>query len=64
MRSRMQNSPKETLDFFRDQLSLEADYTHGYAVVIRQSAGKELMRGVGASPHAAMTDLLAKWENG
>lgn len=60
----MQNSPKETLDFFRDQLSLEADYTHGYAVVIRQSAGKELMRGVGASPHAAMNDLLAKWENG
>ena len=62
--SRMQNSPKETLDFFRDQLSLEADYTHGYAVVIRQSAGKELMRGVGTSPHAAMNDLLAKWENG
>lgn len=60
----MQNSPKETLDFFRDQLSLEADYTLGYAVVIRQSAGKELMRGVGASPHAAMTDLLKKWENG
>ena len=55
---------KETLDSFRDQLSLEADYTHGYAVVIRQSAGKELMRGVGASPHAAMTDLLKKWENG
>ena len=51
---------KETLDFFRDQLSLEADYTHGYAVVIRQSA----MRGVGTSPHAAMNDLLAKWENG
>ena len=64
MRSRMQNSPKETLDFFRDQLSLEADYTHGHAVVIRQSAGKELMRGVGTSPHAAMNDLLAKWENG
>ena len=56
----MQNSPKETLDFFRDQLSLEADFTHGYAVVIRQTAGKELMRGVGASPHAAMNDLLAK----
>lgn len=59
----MPNS-KETLDFFRDQLSLEADYTLGYAVVIRQSAGKELMRGIGASPHAAMTDLLKKWENG
>lgn len=59
----MPNS-KETLDFFRDQHSLEADYTLGYAVVIRQSAGKELMRGVGASPHAAMTDLLKKWENG
>jgi hypothetical protein len=59
----MPNS-KETLDFFRDQLSLEADYTLGYAVVIRQSAGKELMRGVGASPHAAMTDLLKKWEKG
>ncbi len=59
----MPNS-KETLDFFRDQLSLEADYTLGYAVVIRQSAGKELMRGVGASPHAAMTDLLQKWEKG
>lgn len=54
----------KTLDLFRDQLVLEADYTLGYAVVIRQSAGKELMRGVGASPHAAMTDLLKKWENG
>lgn len=59
----MQDS-KETLDFFRDQLSLEADFTYGYAVVIRQNQGKTLMRGVGASPHAAMIDLLAKWENG
>jgi len=59
----MPNS-KETLDFFRDQLSLEADYTHGYAVVIRQASGMALMRGVGKSPHDALCDLLDKWENG
>lgn len=59
----MQNS-KETLDFFRDQLVLEADYTHGYAVVIRQASGMALMRGVGKSPHDALCDLLDKWENG
>ena len=60
----MQNSPKETLDFFRDYLSLAAASTLGSAVVIRHSPGKELMRGGGASPHAAMTDRLKKWENG
>lgn len=53
-----------TLDLFRDQLALEADFQFGYAVVLRQNGGKPLMRGVGSSPHKAVEDLAAKWEIG
>ncbi len=54
----------KTLDLFRDQLVLEADYQFGYAVALRQNGGKPLLRGVGSSPHLAVLDLAAKWENG
>ena len=53
-----------TLDLFRDQLVLEADFQFGYAVTLRQNGGKELIRGVGSSPKHAVEDLLVKWENG
>ena len=54
----------KTLDLFRDQLVLEADFQFGYAVTLRQNGGKALIRGVGSSPQKAMEDLAAKWENG
>ncbi len=54
----------KTLDLFRDQLVLEADFSFGYAVVLRQNGGKPLMKGVGSSPHKAMEDLASKWEKG
>lgn len=53
-----------TLDLFRDQLVLEADFQFGYAVTLRQNGGKALIRGVGSSPQKAMEDLAAKWEKG
>ncbi|WP_295056913.1 hypothetical protein [uncultured Fibrobacter sp.] len=53
-----------TLNLFRDQLVLEADYQFGYAVTLRQNQGKELIRGVGSSPRKAIEDLANKWENG
>lgn len=53
-----------TLNLFRDQLVLEADYQFGYAVTLRQNQGKELIRGVGSSPRKAVEDLANKWENG
>ena len=52
-----------TLDLFRDQLELEADFQFGYAVVLRQN-GMTLMKGVGSSPHKAVEDLASKWEDG
>ena len=54
----------KTLDLFRDQLALEADFQFGYAVVLRQNGGKPLMKGVGSIPHKAMEDLTSKWEKG
>ena len=53
-----------TLDLFRDQLELEADFQFGYAVVLRQNHGKQLLRGVGSTPHKAVEDLDEKWEKG
>ena len=53
-----------TLNLFRDQLVLEADYQFGYAVTPRQNQGKKLIRGVGSSPRKAIEDLANKWENG
>ena len=53
-----------TLNLFRDQLVLEADYQFGYAVTLRQNQGKDLIRGVGSSPRKAIEDLANKWENG
>lgn len=53
-----------TLDLFRDQLELEADFQFGYAVVLRQNHGKPLLRGVGSTPHKAVENLAAKWEKG
>ena len=53
-----------TLDLFRDQLELEADFQFGYAVVLRQNHGKSLLRGVGSTPHKAMEDLAETWEKG
>lgn len=58
------NETYKTLDLFRDQLVLEADYQFGYAVTLRQNHGKEIIRGVGASPSKAVEDLAAKWEKG
>ena len=58
------NETYRTLDLFRDQLTLEADYQFGYAVTLRQNQGKEIIRGVGSSPRKAVEDLAAKWENG
>lgn len=54
----------KTLDLFRDQLVLEADFQFGYAVVLRQNQGKPLLRGVGSTPHKAMEDLAETWEKG
>lgn len=54
----------KTLDLFRDQLVLEADFQFGYAVVLRQNHGKPLLRGVGSTPHKAVEDLAEKWEKG
>lgn len=54
----------KTLDLFRDQLELEADFQFGYAVVLRQNQGKPLLRGVGSTPHKAVEDLAEKWEKG
>lgn len=54
----------KTLDLFRDQLELEADFKFGYAVVLRQNHGKPLLRGVGSTPHKAVEDLAEKWEKG
>lgn len=53
-----------TLDLFRDQLVLEADFQFGYAVTLRQNGGKSLMRGVGSTPRKAVEDLANKWEIG
>ena len=58
------NETYRTLNLFRDQLGLEADYQFGYAVTLRQNQGKELIRGVGSSPRKAIEDLANKWENG
>lgn len=58
------NETYRTLDLFRDQLTLEADYQFGYAVTLRQNQGKEIIRGVGSSPRKAVEDLAAKWEKG
>jgi hypothetical protein len=58
------NETYRTLNLFRDQLVLEADYQFGYAVTLRQNQGKELIRGVGSSPRKAIEDLANKWENG
>lgn len=58
------NETYKTLDLFRDQLSLEADFQFGYAVTLRQNKGRELIRGVGSSPRKAVEDLVNKWENG
>jgi hypothetical protein len=58
------NETYRTLDLFRDQLSLEADYQFGYAVTLRQNQGKEIIRGVGSSPRKAVEDLAQKWEKG
>ena len=54
----------KTLDFFRDQLVLEADSQFGYAVTLRQNDGKALISGVGSTPHKAMEDLAETWEKG
>lgn len=54
----------KTLDLFRDQLELEADFQFGYAVVLRQNQGKPLLRGVGSTPHKAVEDLAETWEKG
>ncbi|MCQ2090317.1 MAG: hypothetical protein MJY93_08720 [Fibrobacter sp.] len=53
-----------TLDLFRDQLVLEADFRFGYAVVLKQNQGKPLVRGVGSTPHKAVEDLANQWEKG
>lgn len=53
-----------TLDLFRDQLVLEADFQFGYAVTLRQNGGKALISGVGSSPHKAVEDLAEKREKG
>lgn len=58
------NETYRTLDLFRDQLYLEADFQFGYAVILRQNQGRELIRGVGSSPKKAVEDLVNRWECG